>query len=88
MYTSNACVRGSPMVPLVGNIFTICTNFNLITNGKEISATVKMLIPLVQMLQLLPTDSTTGRHELFIKTSDSDSYFVNATEKKLQLKLN
>ena len=33
------CVRGSPMVPLVGNIFTICTN--LITNGtigKEIGA--------------------------------------------------
>ena len=34
-----ACVQGSPMVPLVGNIFTICTN--LITNGtigKEIVA--------------------------------------------------
>ena len=26
-----ACVRGSPMVPLVGNSFIICTN--LITNG-------------------------------------------------------
>ena len=26
-----ACVWGSPMVPLVGNIFTLCTN--LITNG-------------------------------------------------------
>ena len=36
------CVPGSPMVPLVGNIFTICTN--LITNGttgKEIGANGK-----------------------------------------------
>ena len=29
---NSACVRGSPMVPLVGNIFTICTG-SLITNG-------------------------------------------------------
>ena len=38
----NACVRGSPMVPLVGNICTIGTN--LITNGtigKEIGANGK-----------------------------------------------
>ena len=37
-----ACVWGSSMVPLVGNIFTICTN--LITNGtigKEIVANRK-----------------------------------------------
>ena len=37
-----ACVRGSPMVPLVGNICTICTN--LIANGtigKEIGANGK-----------------------------------------------
>ena len=37
-----ACVRGPPMVPLVGNIFTICTI--LITNdtiGKEIGTTDK-----------------------------------------------
>ena len=37
-----ACVRGSPMVPLVGNNFIICTN--LITNGtigKEIDANGK-----------------------------------------------
>ena len=36
---SRQCVLGSPVVPLVGNIFTICTN--LITNGivgKEIGA--------------------------------------------------
>ena len=39
---NNACVRGYPMVPLVGNTFTICTN--LITNdtiGKEIGANCK-----------------------------------------------
>ena len=30
-YLETLCVHGSPMVPLVGNIFTICTN--LITNG-------------------------------------------------------
>ena len=37
-----ACVRGSPMVPLVGNICTICTN--LIANGtigKDIGANGK-----------------------------------------------
>ena len=42
MQTDDACVRGSPMVPLVGNIFTICTN--LITNGtngKEVGANGK-----------------------------------------------
>ena len=40
--THRACVRGSPMVPLVGNICTIGTN--LITNGtisKEIGANGK-----------------------------------------------
>ena len=37
-----ACVRGSPMVPLAENIFTICTNFiTNDTNGKEIGANGK-----------------------------------------------
>ena len=60
---SSACVRGSPMVPLVGNICTIC--INLITNGtigKEIGANVKNgTIPLVPMVQMLPTNGTIGR---------------------------
>ena len=30
----SACVRGSPVVPLVGNIFTICTNL-IGANGKN-----------------------------------------------------
>ena len=52
-----ACVRGSPIESLIGNMFTSCTN--LITNctiGKEIGANGKMLIPLVQMVQKLPTN--------------------------------
>ena len=55
------CVRGSPMVPLVGNIFTICTN--LITNGtigKDIGANGKMVIPLVPMVHMLPTNGSIG----------------------------
>ena len=46
---------GTPMVPLVGNIFTVCTN--LITNGiigKEIGANGKMVITLVPIVQMLP----------------------------------
>ena len=50
------------MVPLVGNICTISTN--LLTNGtigKEIGANGKSGIPLVSMVQMLPTNGTIGR---------------------------
>ena len=53
----NACVRGSPMVPLVCNI---CTN--LIANGtmnKEIGANGNTMY--VPMEQMLPTNGTVGR---------------------------
>ena len=49
-----ACVWGSPMVLLVGNIFIICTN--LITNGtigKEIGANGKMVMPPVPTVSLV-----------------------------------
>ena len=62
-YNRIACVRGSPMVPLVGNICTIRTN--LITNGtlgKELDANGKNgNLPLVPMVQMLPTNGTIGR---------------------------
>ena len=54
-----ACVRGFPMVPLVGNICTIGYT-NLITNGtigKEIGANGNM----VQITFMLPTNGTIGR---------------------------
>ena len=57
-----ACVWGSPMVPLVGNIFTICTN--LITNGTigtEICANDKSGNAIGTMVQMLPTNGTIGR---------------------------
>ena len=50
------------MVPLVDNICTI--GINLITNGttgKEIGAMVKMVMPLVPVVRILPTNGTIGR---------------------------
>ena len=58
----SACVRGSPVVPLVGNICTICTNLIADgTIGKEFGANGKMVIALVPMVQMLPTNGTIGR---------------------------
>ena len=64
MPANNACVRGSPMLPLGGNICTIGTN--LIANQpmvplvKKLVQMVKMVIPLVPMVQMLPTNGTIG----------------------------
>ena len=56
-----ACVRGA-VEPLVGTICTICTNqIANVTIGKEIGKLVKMVIPLVPMVQMLPTNGTIGR---------------------------
>ena len=52
---SRICVRGSPMIPLVGNICTICTNF--ITSGiiaKEIGANGNNVDDIAQIAQILP----------------------------------
>ena len=59
---NKACVRGSPMVPLVGNICTIGTN--LITNGtigKEIGANGKNGNAIGAIGPMLPTNGTIGR---------------------------
>ena len=51
------------MVPLVGKVYTIC--ISLIANGtisKEIGANgIKIVIPLVPVIQMLQTNGTIGR---------------------------
>ena len=61
------CVRGSPIVPMVGCIFFFCIFTSLNTNGAirkngADGKKLKMLIPLVQMVQVLPTNGTIGGH--------------------------
>ena len=55
-----SCVRGSPMVPLVGNMFTICTNL-MVLLVKKLVQNVKMVMPLISMVQILPSNGTIGR---------------------------